>query len=69
MTMLTQEMNTQRGVTAWMNRLAQDFAKWRAYRATVEQLRLRNEHELEDLGMARGDIRGVARAATYGHAA
>ncbi|WP_316013889.1 DUF1127 domain-containing protein [Roseobacter sp. HKCCA0434] len=46
--------------------LRSQFGKWRAYRATVEQLSARSEAELDDLGMSRGDIPAIARAATWG---
>ncbi|SOH92897.1 protein of unknown function [Monaibacterium marinum] len=66
MTMLMQEMTASHGLTGWMQNITQSFARWRAYRVSVEQLSLRSEHELEDLGMTRADIRDVARRATYG---
>ncbi|QIK41962.1 DUF1127 domain-containing protein [Pontibrevibacter nitratireducens] len=49
-----------------MHDQAQNFARWRTYRDSVRQLSLRNEHELEDLGIARGEIRDLARRSTYG---
>lgn len=66
MAMLAHDTNQGRGLTAWMHDQAQNFARWRTYRDSVRQLSLRNEHELEDLGIARGEIRDLARRYTYG---
>ncbi|RED12013.1 DUF1127 domain-containing protein [Pontivivens insulae] len=42
-----------------------DFSNWLTYRETVGELAWRDEHLLDDLGMAPGDVRPVARAASY----
>ena len=37
------------------------FRKWRNYRRTVSELNALSNRELDDLGIARGDIPQVAR--------
>lgn len=37
---------------------------WKRYKRTVSELEALSERELDDLGIAPGDIRSVARAAT-----
>ena len=37
------------------------FNGWREYRRTVNELSLLSNRELADLGIARGDIRRIAR--------
>ncbi len=46
--------------------LADRVAKYRLYRATVNELGQLNERELNDLGLSTADISAVARAAAYG---
>ncbi|KIT16835.1 DUF1127 domain-containing protein [Jannaschia aquimarina] len=48
------------------NELVTRFAKWRTYRKTVSELSELSERELDDLGLAPGDIRNVAMQAAYG---
>lgn len=43
-----------------------DFAKWRAYRATLAELRNLTSRELADLGLAAGGLKYVALEAVYG---
>lgn len=43
--------------------IARTFNNWRKYRETVAELGRMSSRELSDLGIARGDIREVARAA------
>ncbi|MBB3659278.1 uncharacterized protein YjiS (DUF1127 family) [Rhizobium sp. BK650] len=43
--------------------IARTFNNWRKYRQTVAELGRMSSRELNDLGIARGDIREVARAA------
>ncbi len=41
--------------------LIQNYRNWRRYRDTVTELSRLSNRELNDLGIARGDIRFVAR--------
>ncbi|MDQ0322785.1 uncharacterized protein YjiS (DUF1127 family) [Pararhizobium capsulatum DSM 1112] len=43
--------------------VARSFNNWRKYRQTVTELGRMTDRELSDLGIGRGDIAGVARAA------
>ncbi|MBB3310319.1 uncharacterized protein YjiS (DUF1127 family) [Rhizobium sp. BK196] len=43
--------------------IARTFNNWRKYRQTVTELGRMSGRELNDLGIARSDIRDVARAA------
>ncbi|OLP57016.1 DUF1127 domain-containing protein [Rhizobium rhizosphaerae] len=43
--------------------LTRSFSAWREYRQTVTELGRMSNRELNDLGIARADIRSVARAA------
>jgi uncharacterized protein YjiS (DUF1127 family) len=43
--------------------VARSLNNWRKYRQTVNELGRMTNHELHDLGIDRGDIRTVARAA------
>ncbi len=46
--------------------LAERVAKFRLYRATVNELGSLTDRELHDLGLSHGDIATVARRAAYG---
>jgi uncharacterized protein YjiS (DUF1127 family) len=43
--------------------MARSFSNWRKYRQTVNELDRMTARELNDLGIARDDIKKVARAA------
>ena len=43
--------------------VARSLNNWRKYRQTVNELGRMTNRELHDLGIARGDIRTVARSA------
>jgi len=43
--------------------IARSLNNWRKYRQTVNELGRMTNRELHDLGVDRGDIRSVARAA------
>ncbi|WP_082475825.1 MULTISPECIES: DUF1127 domain-containing protein [unclassified Rhizobium] len=43
--------------------VARSFTTWRKYRQTVNELGRMSTRELNDLGIARSDIRTVARSA------
>jgi uncharacterized protein YjiS (DUF1127 family) len=45
--------------------LVERFAKYRVYRATVNELSMLSERELSDLGLSHSDIPAVARQAAY----
>ncbi len=44
--------------------IARSFSNWRKYRQTVNELDRMSNRELNDLGIARGDIRRLARQAS-----
>ncbi|WP_081615303.1 DUF1127 domain-containing protein [Rhizobium freirei] len=46
--------------------VARSFNNWRKYRQTVAELGRMSARELHDLGIDRGEIRNVARAAVAG---
>ena len=46
--------------------VARSFNNWRKYRQTVSELGRMSTRELHDLGIDRGEIRNVARAAIAG---
>lgn len=46
--------------------VARSFNNWRKYRQTVAELGRMSPRELRDLGIDRGEIRDVARAAIVG---
>ncbi|MEM8823849.1 MAG: DUF1127 domain-containing protein [Pseudomonadota bacterium] len=46
--------------------LRADWAKWRQYRKTVNELSALSTRDLDDLGIARGMIRSIALEAAYG---
>jgi uncharacterized protein YjiS (DUF1127 family) len=46
--------------------VARSFNNWRKYRQTVAELGRMSTRELHDLGIDRGEIRNVARAAIAG---
>ena len=41
--------------------LKQSFNSWRSYRQTVNELNSMSDRELNDIGIARGDIPFIAR--------
>lgn len=43
--------------------LSTKVAVWRRYRTTVRELHALSDYDLQDLGIGRGDIENVARAA------
>ncbi|UXN66580.1 DUF1127 domain-containing protein (plasmid) [Phyllobacterium sp. A18/5-2] len=43
--------------------IARSFNTWRKYRQAVTELGRMTSRELQDLGIDRGDIRNIARAA------
>ncbi|MEL6679498.1 MAG: DUF1127 domain-containing protein [Pseudomonadota bacterium] len=42
-----------------------EYNNWVSYTRTVEELRAHTEHELEDIGLTRGDIPEAAARAVY----
>ncbi|MDE1995673.1 MAG: DUF1127 domain-containing protein [Rhizobiaceae bacterium] len=46
--------------------VARSFNNWRKYRQTVSELGRMSARELNDLGIARSEIRSVARASIAG---
>ena len=57
--MLTSNGTSGKGII--MN-VARSFNNWRKYRQTVTELGRMSNRELNDLGIARGEIRDVARS-------
>lgn len=43
--------------------LAKNYRNWRMYRKTISELSVLSNRELADLGIARGEIKSVARRA------
>jgi len=50
---------------AWITRVETRFVDWQRYRRTVTALDRLGDADLADIGIKRGDIRAVARAAAY----
>ncbi|MEM8851896.1 MAG: DUF1127 domain-containing protein [Pseudomonadota bacterium] len=46
--------------------LRADWAKWRLYRKTVNELSALSTRDLDDLGISRASIRTIALEAAYG---
>jgi len=42
-------------------RLRQRYAAWKIYRSTLDELHMLSDRELDDIGVARADIRRIAR--------
>lgn len=61
-------MDTTRGLKAngFFGRMIENIARYRVYRTTLDELSMLSERELNDLGIARGEIRGVAYRAAFG---
>ena len=54
-------MGGEKGPTMFLSLLAAKIAAWRRYRESVRELSRLSDRELNDLGIARGDIEFVAR--------
>lgn len=50
----------------FLKSLSGRISRYRVYRKTLAELEALSAHELEDLGLARGAIRGVAYRSVYG---
>lgn len=48
------------------NRIRTAIAQYRVYRQTLNELRSLSTRELNDLGIAQGNVREIARASAYG---
>ena len=44
----------------------ENWGKWRVYRKTVNELSALSDRDLNDLGLSRSMIRGIALEAAYG---
>ncbi|MEM7709308.1 MAG: DUF1127 domain-containing protein [Pseudomonadota bacterium] len=53
-------------IPALLQNLRSDWAKWRLYRRTLDELSALSDRDLDDLGLGRGMIREIAREAAYG---
>ena len=53
-------------LAARLHALRADYAKWRTYRRTLEELSALSNRDLNDLGLSRSMIREVALEAAYG---
>lgn len=51
----------------FLNRINRAWDNFRAYRATLAELRALTDRQLADLGLGRASIRAVAHRAVYGH--
>jgi uncharacterized protein YjiS (DUF1127 family) len=58
---LQQEIETNKTVEDTTMNLIRNYRNWRRYRDTVNELSRLSNRELNDLGIARGDIPFVAR--------
>ncbi|QFU09294.1 hypothetical protein PARPLA_02258 [Rhodobacteraceae bacterium THAF1] len=47
--------------------LRQRFEAWKVYRRTLNELSQLSDRELNDLGLHRSAIRGIALESAYGH--
>ena len=68
---LVTHITDQRGslverLNATFSRLSEAHARRKIYRRTVNELAVLTDRELADLGIARGEIRAIARQAAYG---
>ena len=59
----TRGQKAQRGFFA---RLMENAARYRVYRTTLDELSSLSERELNDLGISRGEVRGIAYKAAFG---
>lgn len=59
---------TTRGLKAngFFGRMIENAARYRVYRTTLGELSQLSERELNDLGIARAEVRGVAYRAAFG---
>lgn len=46
-----------------LTRLRERFQTWKIYRRTLDELRMLDDRELDDIGIHRADIRRIAREA------
>ena len=53
-------------LTARIDAARADYAKWRTYRTTVNELSALSNRDLADLGLSRSMISSVAHEAAYG---
>ncbi|MEL6586884.1 MAG: DUF1127 domain-containing protein [Pseudomonadota bacterium] len=53
-------------VAARFDTFKTDWAKWRTYRRTLNELSTLSNRDLDDLGLSRSMIRSVAIEAAYG---
>lgn len=53
-------------LSARLNGLRADYAKWRVYRNTIAELAALSNRDLADLGLSRSMISSVAHEAAYG---
>jgi len=49
------------GLAAWFKRQGAAYKEWKAVQSTVNELNKLTDYELNDIGIARGDIRSIAR--------
>jgi len=56
-------------IVAALKSLSESVARYRLYRKTVSELSALSNHELEDLGLNRANLRSAAHTATYGYGA
>ena len=54
------------GFSAFLQNRRASYAKWRLYLRTMRELQSLTDHELADLGIARGNLNAIAHEAVYG---
>jgi len=57
--------NGLRKVTIMLDTLVNRYRTWRRYRSTYEELMKLSSRELDDLGITRSEIPGIARRAAH----
>jgi len=60
-------IDTTRGLKAngFFGRLIENMTRYRVYRTTVSELSSLTERELNDLGISRAEVRGIAYKAAF----
>ena len=56
-------------VEAWIDAKRAQYAQYRIYRRTVDELSVLSDRDLIDLGIGRGEIKAIALDTAYGPSA
>lgn len=54
------------GISSWLKSLGDAWARYTVYNRTIEELSALSTRDLDDLGIARSDIRRLAHETAYG---